>query len=153
MSDQKNSIKIVAISGSMRPNNYTSKALALVVDEIKKNGHIGLEVIDPNELNLVLPGQEGDSTSESLQQKVKDATGIILATPEYHGSYSSAIKLVIDNLGYPSVLAGKPIALLGVAAGQIGAIKALEHLPQCLFACRRHCPSWTGFRCWSSQCV
>jgi len=38
------------------------------------------------------------------------------------------MKLVIENLGFPSVLAGKPVALLGVAAGTIGAIKSLEHL-------------------------
>ncbi len=38
------------------------------------------------------------------------------------------MKLVIDNLGFPSELSGKPVALLGVAAGRIGAIKALEHL-------------------------
>ncbi len=37
-------------------------------------------------------------------------------------------KLIIENLGFPSVLASKPVALVGVAAGQIGAIKALEHL-------------------------
>ncbi|MCG8604957.1 NAD(P)H-dependent oxidoreductase, partial [bacterium] len=40
----------------------------------------------------------------------------------------SVIKLVVENLGFPSVLSGKPVALLGVAAGQIGAIKALEQL-------------------------
>ena len=33
-----------------------------------------------------------------------------------------------DNLGYPSALKGRPVALLGVAAGRIGAVKALEHL-------------------------
>src|SRR5258708_22494634 len=38
------------------------------------------------------------------------------------------MKLVIENLGFPSVLAGKPVALLGVAAGSIGAIKSLEQL-------------------------
>ena len=38
------------------------------------------------------------------------------------------MKLLIDNLGFPSALSGKPVALLGVAAGRIGAIKALEHL-------------------------
>ena len=38
------------------------------------------------------------------------------------------LKCVIENLGFPSTLAGKPIALLGVAAGQIGAIKSLEQL-------------------------
>lgn len=53
---------------------------------------------------------------------------MVLATPEYHGSISSVIKLVIENLGFPSVLNGKPIALLGVAAGSIGAIKSLEQL-------------------------
>jgi chromate reductase len=37
-------------------------------------------------------------------------------------------KLVIENLGFPSALAGKPVALLEVAAGRIGAIKSLEHL-------------------------
>jgi len=37
-------------------------------------------------------------------------------------------KLLIENLGFPSVLAGKPVALVGVAAGRIGAIKSLEHL-------------------------
>jgi len=38
------------------------------------------------------------------------------------------MKLVIENLGFPSMLAGKPVALVGVAAGAIGAIKSLEHL-------------------------
>ena len=37
-------------------------------------------------------------------------------------------KLIIENLGFPSVLADKPVALLGVAAGRIGAIKSLEQL-------------------------
>src|SRR5262249_26692430 len=55
-------------------------------------------------------------------------TAVVLATPEYHGSLSSVMKLVIENLGFPSVLAGKPVALLGVAAGSIGAIKSLEQL-------------------------
>ena len=59
---------------------------------------------------------------------MKSATGVILATPEYHGSFAAVMKLVIENLGFPSLLAGKPVALLGVAAGQIGAIKSLEQL-------------------------
>ena len=38
------------------------------------------------------------------------------------------MKLVIESLGYPSALSGKPVALLGVAGGTIGAVKSLEHL-------------------------
>src|SRR6202040_2603253 len=65
---------------------------------------------------------------KQLQSAVNAATGVVLVTPEYHGSFSSVMKLVIENLGFPSVLAGKPVALLGVAAGSIGAIKSLEQL-------------------------
>jgi chromate reductase, NAD(P)H dehydrogenase (quinone) len=36
-----------------------------------------------------------------------DATAVVLATPDYHGSISSVIKLVVENLGFPSVLARK----------------------------------------------
>ena len=35
---------------------------------------------------------------------------------------------MIENLGFPSALSGKPVALLGVASGRIGAIKSLEQL-------------------------
>ena len=70
----------------------------------------------------------GHSRAEDLRATIEAATGVVLATPEYHGTFSSVMKLVIENLGFPSVLAGKPVALLGVAAGSIGAIKALEHL-------------------------
>lgn len=122
-------ISIVAINGSVRPNNYTGKALALVANEFENHPEIQFERIDPATLTLHLPGQGTNHTdAEHIQDLIKNATGVILATPEYHGSYSSAIKLVIENLGFPSALAGKPIALLGVAAGRIGAIKALEHL-------------------------
>jgi FMN reductase len=38
------------------------------------------------------------------------------------------MKLAIDNLGHPSMLSGKPVSLLGLAAGAIGAIKSLEQL-------------------------
>ena len=123
-------IRIVAIGGSVRPGNFTGKALAVVVDELRVNHpDIELTVFDPAQAVLPLPGSgEPSAGVEDLNRAVGDATGVVFATPEYHGSYSSVMKLVIDNLGFPSVLSGKPVALLGVAAGQIGAIKALEHL-------------------------
>ena len=128
MTEPVKGIKIVAIIGSVRTDNLTSKALAVTVDEMRKYKNISIEVIDPATIPLGAGDPQTEASAKALQESVVQATGIILATPEYHGSYSSTIKLVIDNLGYPSVLSGKPVALLGVAAGQIGAIKALEHL-------------------------
>ncbi len=122
-------IRIVAVLGTARPENYTSKALALVIDEIGKHENIALDLIDPAAQDLPFPGTDPDSSeTKALQDIVSDATGVIFSTPEYHGSFSSMAKLIIENPGFPSVLAGKPVALVGVAAGGIGARKALEHL-------------------------
>ena len=122
-------IKIVTICGSVRPGNYTSKALALVLDEFAKRADVEVDALDLSAFNLPIPGTMArDSSAERFRETIKAATGIVLATPEYHGSFSSVIKLAIENMGFPSALAGKPVSLLGVAAGQIGAIKSLEHL-------------------------
>ena len=129
MEDPARPIRIVVINGSVRPGNYTSMASAYVVDELRKHPKVSVEEVHPAELNLPFPGADPHSpATKKLQQIVAQATGVVLVTPEYHGSFSSVIKLVIENLGFPSVLAGKPVALLGVAAGAIGAIKSLEHL-------------------------
>ena len=128
MADNNNQIRIVTMSGSVRPGNNTAKAMALVLDEFSKHEDVAADPVDPAQLDLRLPGTQDTTTMDGLKEKVTAATGLVLATPEYHGSYSSVIKLLIEHLGYPSVLGGKPIALLGVAAGAIGAIKALEHL-------------------------
>lgn len=129
MSSHDEGPKVVIIHGSVRPGNYTGMAVALVVDEFEKYPGFRVSEIHPAELHLPFPGTEPNASgTKILQEEAKSATAVILATPEYHGSFSSVMKLVIENLGFPSVLAGKPVALLGVAAGSIGAIKSLEHL-------------------------
>ncbi|MCH9609367.1 MAG: NADH-dependent flavin reductase subunit 2 [Chlamydiales bacterium] len=120
---------LVVLVGSARPKNYTFKAVRILEQQLKKEDSITYEIIDPAQLSLPLPGTAyKDSSHEALQKSVKQATGVIIASPEYHGGISSVMKLLIDHLGFPSALAGKPIALLGVAAGMIGAIKSLEQI-------------------------
>lgn len=129
MSESNYKIKIVVINGSGRPGNYTGKALNIVMDELSKHPEISAQLINSGELLLPLPGVNPNSeSSKKLKEDVKNAVGVILATPEYHGSFSSLMKLTIENLGFPSVLSGKPVGLVGVAAGAIGAIKSLEQL-------------------------
>ena len=128
-SDRKGRIHIVAILGSVRENNYTEKAMRVTLDELESIADVSVELINPSKLSLPFPGLRSKSDDAAIMKEaVRKATGVILSTPEYHGSFSSVIKLVIENLGFPSVLSGKPVALLGVAAGQIGAIKSLESL-------------------------
>jgi NAD(P)H-dependent FMN reductase len=122
-------IRIVTVVGTVRPGSFTSKALSLVIDELSRQPGVAVTPLDPAALDLPFPGQaKGSAGADQLRAAVAAATGIVLATPEYHGSFSAVTKLVIENLGFPSALAGKPVALLGVAGGQIGAIKSLEQL-------------------------
>jgi chromate reductase len=118
---------VVCISGTSRPGNYTSRALALVVEELGSLGENTL-VFDARDLDLSFPGHPPTADAERLSAAVDGAAGVILASPEYHGGVCAMTKLIIENLGFPSKLAGKPVAMLGVAAGRIGAIKSLEQL-------------------------
>lgn len=122
-------IKIATIIGSAQPDNYTEKALALVHNELQEYENVELIKIDPAKLRLPFPGTEmTPSDDDWLKKTVKSVHGVIFATPEYHGSFSSLLKLTIENLGFPSALSGKAVSLLGTASGRIGAIKSLEHL-------------------------
>ena len=118
---------IVCISGTSRPGNYTSRALAMAVTELKALGET-IQLIDARELSLAFPGHPETADAVRLREAVSKASAVLIASPEYHGGICAHTKLIIENLGFPSVLAGKPVALLGVAAGRIGAIKSLEQL-------------------------
>ena len=123
----ENGIRIAVLLGSVRPGNYTRRAAALVVDELTQRG-VHVDVVDPSTMTLTLPGQPETEDAVRMQEVVREATALVMCTPEYHGGLSSVIKLMIENMGFPSAMSGKPVALLGVAAGRIGAIKSLEML-------------------------
>ena len=111
--------RIVCISATSRPDNYTARALAVVTDELVARDRSPI-VFDARELTLSFPGQTPTADAERLRTAIEGAAGLVIATPEYHGCFSAMTKLIIENLGFPSVLAGKPVALVGVAAGRIG---------------------------------
>lgn len=118
---------IVAISGTSRPDNYTSRALGVVVRALEARG-ARVTLFDMRERTLSFPGLPQTEDAKALVNAVRQSRGVVLATPEYHGTFAAMTKLVLENMGFPSALKDKPIALLGVAQGRIGAIKSLEHL-------------------------
>jgi FMN reductase len=124
-----NPMHVCAILGTSRPGSYTGHAFALVLNELEANGVAALDVIRPADLVLGFPDSgEDDADAEAMREMVGRADGLIFATPEYHGGMAAMAKLIIENLGFPSVLKGKPVALVGCAAGDLGAVKALEQL-------------------------
>jgi chromate reductase len=99
-------IRIVILKGSVRPGNYTSMAPALVEDELKQHPRVRVEMVDPALLNLPLPGTASRPTAmEELHRQVASAVGIIFATPEYNGSFSSgAFATLLISLRSSSIL-------------------------------------------------
>ncbi len=84
MTELCNDVKIAAIAGSVRPGNYTSFALALAVDELRRRRGVEVTVIDPAGLDLPLPGRGGERLDlDRFRAVIGEATGVLLATPEY----------------------------------------------------------------------
>ena len=126
----RDTLQIATILGTSRPGNYTRKAIALIENELLRlNADVRIVRVDPAELILPFPEQAGTFPDvAAMQEKIRGSDGVVIATPEYHGTFPAMLKLIIENLGYPSAISNKPIGLLGVASGSIGAIKSLEML-------------------------
>lgn len=121
---------IVGICGSLSADSTTLRALKLALKAAQNAGG-QTSLLDLREIRLPFaesgwnPREWPDA--EKLLCAVRSADGLLWATPEYHGSYSGALKNALD-LASIQDYDGKVVALLGVAAGQIGAIQALSHL-------------------------
>lgn len=82
------------------------------------------EPIDLRDYKLALSTGAAEDASYpdslgALRVLVKSADGIVLSTPEYHGSFSGVLKNALDLMGFEE-FEGKMIGLVGVSGGQIG---------------------------------
>ena len=92
-------VKIVGIGGSLRPKSYTYQALKLAAERVQVLG-ASVEILDLRTMQLPFCHGGDDYPDypdvERLRQCVKEADGLILATPEYHGSVSGVLKNALD---------------------------------------------------------
>lgn len=62
-----------------------------------------------------------------LRREVQDAQGILLGSPEYHGSFSGVLKNALDLMGFAE-FEGKMVGLVGVSGGRMGGLNAVGGL-------------------------
>lgn len=89
---------VVVISGHPRPGSRTLRLATAVGERIARGrGHAGFVTVDVAELGpgLLVPADR--ATGEALLE-VQDATLLIVATPTYRGTYSGALKVLLDQL-------------------------------------------------------
>jgi NAD(P)H-dependent FMN reductase len=124
-------VHVVAICGSLRgPRSYTRRALAIALAEIESCGAT-TDLVDLATLDLPMreSAQDVDENpvTQELRERVAAADGVLLGSPEYHNSFSGALKNCLDLLGEDE-FGGKLFGLLGVGGGEAGAINTLGHL-------------------------
>ena len=113
-------VKVVGIAGSLRDNSYSVLALQQAANRVEALG-AEVEIIDLKQMNLPFC-DGGDDYPEFpdvqiLRDKVKAADGLILATPEYHGSVSGVIKNALDLMSFEH-LSDKVAGVISVLGGQ-----------------------------------
>jgi FMN reductase len=123
--------QVVGISGSLRAGSYTTMAVTTALKGAEEAG-AKTRLIDLRDYNLILSTGSTDAAHypeslAGLRDVVKSASGIVLGTPEYHGSFSGVLKNALDLMGFDE-FEGKMIGLVGVSGGQMGAFDALNSL-------------------------
>lgn len=112
-------MKILGIAGSLREGSYSEALLKLALKSVEAQGHQGVS-LDLGKMDL--PFCDGSSLYPKhpdvrrLKQAVLESDGLILVTPEYHGSMSGVLKNCLDLLTYDE-MERKTLALMSVLGG------------------------------------
>ena len=119
--------RIVGISGSLRRASFNSALLRAALDVAPSDVTIEIESIRD------IPLYDGDVEAEeglppavtSLKDRLAEADGLLIATPEYNASIPGVAKNAIDWLSrpvkdIPRVFGSLPVALMGATPGRGG---------------------------------
>ena len=126
-------MRIEIISGSPRINSVTRRVAINLKHWLDKNTEHETGIIDMKDWNL--PAVQSvfvsvDRTPDEfklLADRIFKADAFILATPEYNGSYSPAMKNLLDH--FPKQH-HKPFGIVTASPGAFGGIRASQQLLQ-----------------------
>lgn len=129
-------MKLLAISGSLRSDSLNTK-LARATASLAPHG-VGIEVVTLHGLPMYDEDVRAGGIPAPVAQlaaRVREADGVLIATPEYNFSVPGALKNALDWLSHltPPPFAGKPTAIMSASPGMLGGVRAQDHLRQILF--------------------
>ncbi len=134
-------MRFLVIEGTVR-NERKSIHAARYVTELLQDEH-DAELFDIAEYDIPLmrtrrykdPGEPPEDV-ELFGQKVEDADGIVIVTPEYNHGIPGALKNLIDYL-YPEY-EDKPFSFVTVSGGPWGGVRAQQALNELVLTLRAH---------------
>lgn len=134
---------IAIISSSVRIGRNSHRVALFFKDYLESNNIASAEIIDLNEYKFPIFEERLSNMANPLPsaveyaERVNNADGIILVTPEYNGGYPPAIKNAIDLL-YKEWYK-KPIAISTCSDGVFGGTQVITSLQFSLWKIR----AWT----------
>jgi len=128
-------INVLGIGGSLRPGSQSERALRIALDGAAEAG-AQTRAISGSE--LVLPFYDSQIPERSpeavrLIEAVREADGVIIVSPGYHGALSGLIKNALDYVedlrpDRRPYLDGRAVGLVAVAYGWQAAVTTLDQL-------------------------
>ena len=131
-------IRLLGVCGSTREHSYSGQLTIIALEAAREHG-AETRLLDLNAINLpTYNPDKGDMDHEGLRtatESVEWADAFLLASPDYHGSMSGAMKNFLDF--YWSEFAGK---LFGyVVASHEKGLTVMEHMRTSV----RQCYGWS----------
>ena len=128
MVEARASYKIVGICGSLRAKSTNLTALKLAGETLQSN-NVDFEILNYNDLPVYNGDIEAAGIPDSvktLHSKILEADGVVISSPEYNYSISSALKNLIDWVSriQPGPFDKKPVAIFSVTAGPSGGARS-----------------------------
>jgi FMN reductase len=132
---------IVAIGGTASDQSSTEHALRIALDAAEALG-ARVELFGGSQLRALphytTPGCMDNEIAQALVSAVRDAHGVIIASPGYHGTISGLVKNAIDYLEETSkdarvYLDGVPVGLIATSYGwqaashTLGTLRTIVH--------------------------
>ncbi len=134
-------MKLLVFAASHRPESFNRK-LALHASEYVRKQSIDVDFAEYSQFDMPLYNDtiEMPASAHLLEQRVANADGIIVASPEYNWSYPASLKNIIDWTSRirPNPLKGKTVLLMSASPGARGGILGLSHLKTPFDALQTH---------------
>ena len=130
-------MKIEIISGSPRITSVTRRVALYLKNWLSQNSNHEVAIIDMKD--WVVPPVQSVWVSvdkvpvefQPLAERIFSADAYILVTPEYNGSYSPALKNLLDH--FPK-RHRKPFGIVTASPGAMGGIRASQQMLQLVTA-------------------
>jgi chromate reductase len=134
MADDKTTIRVLGIAGSLRAGSF-NRALLRAAQELVPEG-MEIQTFDIAPIPLYNADVEAKGDPEpvaALKTAIREADALLFVTPEYNFGLPGVLKNAIDWASRPPAqtpLRGKPAAMMGATTGQGGTIRAQMQLRQ-----------------------